>query len=112
MKELQGQGKAAEAPQSAHEVAIPSGITGEGFWRKLSLYHLVYSLAGLALGLACILGGILLFLRGVSGATSWTARVAGIDSQISDAAPGALLFVAGVLVVWLTRFTARLGRKR
>ena len=112
MKEFQGQGKAPVTPQAAHEVAIPASVTGEEFWRKLSLYHLVYSLAGLLLGLACILGGILLFLRGVTGATSWTARVLGIDSQISDAAPGALLFVAGVIVVWLTRFTARLGRKR
>ena len=33
-------------------------------------YRLIYSLCGLVLGLVCILGGIVLFLQGVTGATS------------------------------------------
>jgi hypothetical protein len=35
---------------------------------------LAYSLGGLLLGLGCIIGGIVLFLRGVTGSTSWTAK--------------------------------------
>lgn len=68
------------------------------------LYQLIYSLSGLALGLSCVIGGIVLFLHGVTGATSWTAKFIGAESQITDAAPGAVLFIVGLFVVWVTRF--------
>jgi len=76
-------------------------------WREAARYHLIYSLAGLILGLACIIGGIILFLRGVTGATSWIASLFGAKSQISDAAPGAILFIVGMFVVYITRFVVK-----
>ncbi|MEI6669045.1 MAG: hypothetical protein WCP29_12900 [Acidobacteriota bacterium] len=86
---------------------LPSTLQDARTFRRLSLYQFVYSLCGLALGLACGMGGVALFLNGVAGNTNWTARALGVESQISDAAPGAILFVVGLLVIVATRFTVR-----
>jgi hypothetical protein len=72
--------------------------------------QLIYSLAGLVFGLACIVGGILLFFHGVSGSSSWIGEAIGVQSKLSDAAPGTVLFVVGLAVVWLTRFAVRVRR--
>jgi hypothetical protein len=73
-------------------------------------YRFIYSMTGLILGLVCILGGVVLFLNGVAGSASWTAKVMGGDSTLTDAAPGAILFVVGLLVVFLTRYKVNLNR--
>jgi len=73
-------------------------------WRNDPRYQLLYSLAGLVLGLACVIGGVVLFLHGATGSTNWTASFIGAKSQISDAGPGAVLFIVGLFVVWVTRF--------
>ena len=89
---------ALELPPDPHE---------RHFWGRLALLQLIYSLAGLVLGLACIIGGILLFFHGVAGSSSWVGEVIGVRSNLSDAAPGTVLFVVGLAVVWLTRFAVR-----
>ena len=71
------------------------------------MLQLIYSLAGLVFGLACIVGGILLFFHGVTGSSSWIGEFIGVQSKLSDAAPGTVLFVVGLAVVWLTRFAVR-----
>lgn len=71
---------------------------------QLSRNELFYSLSGLVVGLVCILGGIILFLNGIVGATSWTAKILGAESTVSDAAPGALLFIVGMFCVFITRY--------
>jgi FtsH-binding integral membrane protein len=75
--------------------------------QTVTLYQLIYSLAGLVLGLASIIGGVVLFLRGVTGSTSWTARTFGLESNLSDAGPGAVLFIVGLFMVFVTRFKVR-----
>jgi len=71
---------------------------------KIYLRHrLIYSIAGLTLGTICILGGMVLFLNGIAGATSWTASLFGFNSKITDAAPGSLLFIVGIFFVLITR---------
>jgi hypothetical protein len=87
---------------------LPPNPGGRVFWERLILLQLIYSLAGLVLGLACVIGGILLFFHGVAGSSSWVGQFIGVKSQLSDAAPGTVLFVVGLLVVWLTRFDVRL----
>jgi hypothetical protein len=78
--------------------------------RRSVRYRFVYSMAGLVFGLICVIGGILLFLNGVAGSADWTAKILGGDSTITDAAPGAVLFVVGLLVVFLTRYKMKLDR--
>jgi len=71
---------------------------------KIYLRHkLIYSISGLVLGLICILSGLVLFLNGISGATSWTASLFGFNSKISDAAPGSVIFIVGIFFVLITR---------
>jgi hypothetical protein len=72
------------------------------------LYKFIYSMTGLILGLICMIGGIILFLNGVSGATSWTAKILGSESIITDAAPGAILFIVGLFIVIATRYSAKI----
>ena len=86
---------------------LPPNPGGRVFWERVVVLQLVYSLAGLVLGLACVIGGILLFFHGVAGSSSWVGQFIGVKGQLSDAAPGTVLFVVGLLVVWLTRFEVR-----
>jgi hypothetical protein len=83
---------------------IPRGVLDREVWQSATRYQLIYSIGGLVLGLVCIVGGIILFLRGVTGSTSWTAKVLGLQSSISDAAPGAVLFIVGLFIMFVTRF--------
>ncbi|HKV30306.1 MAG TPA: hypothetical protein VJT14_04735 [Candidatus Dormibacteraeota bacterium] len=86
---------------------LPADPRERHFWGRLAVLQLIYSLAGLVFGLACIVGGILLFFHGVAGSSSWVGEFIGAQSKLSDAAPGTVLFVVGLAVVWLTRFTVR-----
>ncbi|QEY11819.1 MULTISPECIES: hypothetical protein [unclassified Cellvibrio] len=70
----------------------------------LAKYQFMYSLAGLLLGLVAIIGGIYLFVIGVSGASDWYIKLLGAESKILQAAPGAILFIVGVSLVFITRY--------
>ena len=96
--------------QEMFKMMLPKGMKDPDTWKRISLFQLIYSLCGLILGLVCIIGGIILFLHGIVGSTSWTARMLGAESKISDAAPGAVLFIVGLFVVLVTRFTAKARR--
>ncbi len=81
---------------------------GEGkLWRRLAQLQLVHSLAGLLVGFTCVVGGIGLFFHGVAGSSSWVGRFIGLESRLSDAAPGTILFVVGLIIIWVTRFEVR-----
>ncbi len=91
---------------------LPADPGERHFWSRLARLQLMYSLAGLVLGFTCIMGGVVLFFHGVTGSSSWVGRFLGVESKLSDAAPGTVLFVVGLLVVWLTRFQIRVTGKR
>lgn len=71
---------------------------------SLAKYELIYSIIGQLLGFVSILGGFTLFLNGVAGTTSWSAKVFGAESTITDAAPGGILFIVGLFMVIATRY--------
>jgi hypothetical protein len=77
------------------------------FWTRMARLQLIYALAGLIFGMACVVGGLGLFLHGVYGSSSWVGSFIGIQSKLADAAPGTILFIVGLMVVWLTRFSVR-----
>lgn len=64
----------------------------------------MYSIAGLVLGLICTIGGIALLIMGVTGASDWYASFLGFESRITQAAPGAVLFVVGLFTALVTRY--------
>ncbi|HEY0074402.1 MAG TPA: hypothetical protein VGB77_09890 [Abditibacteriaceae bacterium] len=90
-------------------VITPSRIPNRDreLWRDTVRYQFIYSLVGLLLGLVSMIGGIILFLHGVTGSTSWVAKGLGLQSSISDAAPGAILFIVGLFVIIATRFVVK-----
>jgi len=71
-----------------------------------------YAMLGLVLGLASIIGGVVLGIHGVVGATSWTASFLGLTSKINDAAPGVVLFIVGLFMIVATRPKVKLGDLR
>jgi hypothetical protein len=89
---------------------IPEAMVSPAAYRRFALLQFVYSTLGLIVGLVCVLGGIVLFFHGVAGATSWAAKILGAESQLSDAAPGAVLFLVGLFIVLITRFTIRIKK--
>ena len=89
---------------------LPPDPKEPNIWGRLATLQLVYSLAGLVLGLACVVGGVVLFFHGVAGSSSWVGQFIGVQSKLSDAAPGTVLFVVGLAVVGLTRFSIRVRR--
>ncbi len=68
-----------------------------------------YSVVGLCVGLVLSLSGIALFFRGISGASSWTASFLGLQSKLSDAPPGVVLFIVGFFVIFVTRYVVMSG---
>ena len=88
---------------------LPPDPDERELWTRLARLQLIYSLAGLVFGLGCIVGGLGLFLHGVVGSTSWVAGFVGAQSKLGDAAPGTVLFIVGLLAVWVTRFSLRVG---
>ena len=115
-------GKSAPLPLPVNAISGPSDSESElerliaekiysdlgfAYHRSIMMFRLVYSLCGLFLGLACIIGGIAMFFGGIAGATKWTATILGASSEISDAAPGAVLFIVGLFIVVATRFSHR-----
>ena len=77
---------------------------------KISKQRFIYSIIGLVGGLLCILGGIILFILGISGSISWTTSLLGAKSELIDAAPGGLLFIIGVFVIFITRYKIKIKR--
>ena len=63
------------------------------------------------MGLACVLGGIVLFFHGVTGSTGWIAELVGAKSTLTDAPPGVVLFVVGFLVIVATGFRVKSARR-
>lgn len=77
----------------------------------LSKHQLIYSIAGLILGLICIVSGMVLCLNGIVGSTNWTANILGAESQISDAAPGNILFFVGLFAIYISRYVFKVLKK-
>ena len=71
----------------------------------VAIFQLVYSVLTLLLGLACIVVGATLSLNSVGGDITWSVNLAGASSQLSSAPQGVVLFVVGLFVVWIGRFS-------
>ncbi len=95
-------------------VEFPEGITriraSDTLADRLILYQLIYSLVGLSLGLVCTLLGFALLLRGVTGSTGWAIELLGVKSTLSDAAPGTVLAVVGLLMIFVTRLDIKVRK--
>lgn len=80
-----------------------SSKTDPELQKMLAKNEYTHGMTGLIIGGLCVLLGAILCLAGVVGNTSWIAKVAGVESRISDAAPGVILFLVGFLIVLMTK---------
>jgi hypothetical protein len=92
------------------ETSSSSFPFSEALLRESLRHKFIYSMTGLVLGLLCMIGGVVMFLNGVAGSTNWTAKILGSESTITDAAPGAVLFVVGLFVVLVTRYKVTINQ--
>jgi len=88
-------------------IIVPKKMDAPDVWDKIIICQLIYSLAGLVLGLVCIIGGIVLFFNNITGSTSWVAKIIGLNSSVTNAAPGAVLFIVGLFIVYITKFDVK-----
>jgi hypothetical protein len=75
----------------------------------ITRYHFVYAILGLFIGALTILGGLILFLNGVTGKVSLITKTFGVRTEVPDAAPGVVFAVVGAWIVYVTRF--EIGRR-
>lgn len=96
------EGESPEPAKGAHRESDPRSGSG-GIEQQALEHEYRHGALGLIIGWACILLGALLCIFGVVGSTSWTAKLAGIETKLNDAAPGVVLFVIGLLVIYITK---------
>src|SRR2546423_2225284 len=77
------------------------------FWGRLATLQLIYSLAGLVFGLACVVAGTLPFFHSAAGCSRSGGGVVGVPSQRSGGAPRAVLFRRRLAVVLPARPAVR-----
>ena len=73
----------------------------ERFWVRVTLYKLVYAISGLAVGIACVVVGVTLTLRKLTGFTIGTSS----RGELVSATPWAVLFIVGLFVIAITRYS-------
>ena len=96
-------------PQPQRMVDVPDDSK---VGRLAVVFQGIYSILGMALGAVCIVGGFVLFIHGIKGSSNWVVKILGLESNISDAAPGAILFLVGLLTVVVTRYAATVRDKK
>jgi hypothetical protein len=99
-----------EDPFKLKSIILDPGLP-EDVQKQAIRWQAIYSTIGLVVGLICVLGGVALFLHGIGGKSSWVFEAFGMKSNLTDAAPGAVLFVTGAIIVALTRYVVDI-RKR
>lgn len=65
-----------------------------------SKVYLYGTLLGIAIGGLAFIGGFVLALLGLSGAIEWVVEAGSLSSRLSNASPGIVFAVAGMIVVW------------
>lgn len=77
------------------------GIT----WMDLIELKNVYAWLGVLLGLPIAAYGVYLILMGLTAETAYKTLVVGNKIIITNAFPGIVLFFAGLLIVWVTKYS-------
>jgi uncharacterized protein YjeT (DUF2065 family) len=95
------------ADKNIEEVILPKQTVEQNpeLARQLAREEAKKSTFGLVIGLICLVAGLVLIYAGVEGSIDWTLKGIGLESKLAKASPGALLFVVGVIIIWITRFS-------
>ena len=95
------------ADKHAEEVELTRQTVEQnpGLARDLAKREGNKAIFGLIIGLICVVGGLVLIYAGVEGSIDWSLKALGLESKLAKASPGALAIVAGVIIIWFTRFS-------
>jgi hypothetical protein len=66
-------------------------------------FRFLYSLTGLILGCAISLTGLVLVFHGLNASSPWLGDLFGSPQALSDIGPGIVLFLFGIVLVFITR---------
>lgn len=94
-------------PLFLRTVEIPRDVKDTDLWKEIVRTKGRYAMFGLVVTLISIIGGIVLFMNGIFGSISWTAKLVGFESELADAPAGVVLFVVGLYICWVTRFEVK-----
>ncbi len=89
------------------EFVVPKELNNNS-WDRIIRYNFIYSLFGLVVGILCLFGGIILFLKGVTEKANWTIKILNIESNISETPVGLGLFIVGLIIIFITRFVTKI----
>jgi len=87
------QSEEVEFTEGTAETVAMAAIKGEQDYSKL----------GLGAGLIVIGVGALLLILGITGSVDWGLRLAGLESKLSNASPGVVAMVVGLIIIFRTR---------
>ncbi len=94
------------------DVDVPENKNLGGLVKILFIFQIIYSILGLFIGLLLSIGGIILFFQGIGGSENLTIKFSGLESTISNAAPGAIIAILGVVIIWITRFDIKFTSRK
>ena len=104
--ELEGGGGGGGAPGAGGAPQVDENL------RILGQRELAYSVTGIVVGFLSIVAGVVLFFFGITGKMTFTTNVGGADSKLVDAAPGTVLFIVGLFIIFFTRFRVEVTNPR
>ena len=67
--------------------------------KSANLTYLIGTVLGILVGMFFCLGGFYIILSGVSGSIEWFFKAGSIQSKLSNASPGIIAVVAGVVII-------------
>lgn len=67
---------------------------------EASTVYLYATLLGIAVGAMVFVGGFVLAVLGLAGAIEWIVEAGSASSRLSNASPGVVFAVAGMVILW------------
>lgn len=86
---------------------VPKGLS-ESYWKTVSILFAIYSFIGLILGGLFALMGFVLLMSGVfTNTKSLFIDLLGLKTQITDFPPGIGFLIAGIMLLYISRFSIK-----
>ena len=73
--------------------------------------HYQSRLIGVCVGGLLAIGGIVIALCGMSGSVNWNLKLPGLSSSLSNASPGVVVLVCGILIVFWFRPSSKIEQE-
>lgn len=74
-------------------------------------YEFISFLLPFISGFACLIGGFILTILGFNGNISWIVEVSGFTSKLTNATPGIILMIVGLLIILNKKFEVNISKK-